>query len=411
MNYLIDRPDHAQWLGAERQRLLDFGRGIVAEGGGAYYLDEQGKPDLSKGIHTYLTCRAVHTYALGDMLGVQGCREIAEGAMAGLTGRLRDAEFGGWLPGVDVDGEPLDGGAKQCYQHAFVVLAASTATAAGLPGARALLDDAVAILIEMFWDEDDAMCVDEWDRTWSTLDPYRGVNGNMHTVEALLAAADVLDNAELREQAHMITRNVISFGAVNEWRIPEHYDDEWTPDLELNRERPDDPFKPFGATVGHGFEWARLILQLEASLTDDMIESLFESATGLFARAMIDGWNVDGAPGFVYTTDWEGTPVVHDRMHWVAAEAIAAAAALYQRTGREAYADWYQQWWEYAITHLMDHENGSWHHQLDRNNVVTDTVWPGKPDLYHAFQCALIPALPLNPALAMGVKNGLIREG
>ncbi|MBW8173952.1 AGE family epimerase/isomerase [Ornithinimicrobium sp. Arc0846-15] len=408
MQPLIDRADHWEWLSAERDRLLDFGQNIVAPGGGAYYLDETGQPDPSKGIQTYLTCRAVHVYSLGAMLGTPGAREIAKGAMAGLTGQLHDDEHGGWFPGVDLAGQPLEDAAKQCYQHAFVVLAASTATAAGLSGARELLDRAVEVLIDKFWDEEDAMCVDQWDRTWSTLDSYRGVNGNMHAVEALLAAADVLDSHEIRERAHMITRNVISFSATNEWRIPEHFTADWEPDLELNREHPDDPFKPFGATVGHGFEWARLILHLEASLTDDLIESLFESATGLFARAMIDGWAVDGADGFVYTTDWEGAPVVHDRMHWVAAEAIAAAAALYKRTGRKAYVEWYEQWWAYVITHLMDRGNGSWHHQLDRNNVVTNTVWPGKPDLYHAYQAALIPALPLAPALSMGVKSGLL---
>ena len=43
-------------------------------------------------------------------------------------------------------------------------------------------------------------------------------------------------------------------------------------------------------------------------------------------RAVRDGWAVDGAPGFAYTTDWAGAPVVRTRMHWVAAEAIGAAA-------------------------------------------------------------------------------------
>ena len=34
------------------------------------------------------------------------------------------------------------------------------------------------------------MVVEEWDEAFTTLDAYRGVNANMHTVEALLAAAD-----------------------------------------------------------------------------------------------------------------------------------------------------------------------------------------------------------------------------
>lgn len=36
----------------------------------------------------------------------------------------------------------------------------------------------------------------------------------------------------------------------NHWRIPEHFSSDWVPDLECNKERPDDPFKPYGATPG-----------------------------------------------------------------------------------------------------------------------------------------------------------------
>ena len=50
--------------------------------------------------------------------------------------------------------------------------------------------------------------------------------------------------------------------------------------------------------------------------------------------------------------------------------------------------------------HLIDAERGSWHHQLDRHNRPIATVWPGKPDLYHAFQATLTPQLPLAPSMA-----------
>jgi sulfoquinovose isomerase len=49
---------------------------------------------------------------------------------------------------------------------------------------------------------------------------------------------------------------------------------------------------------------------------------------------------------------------------------------------------------------LFDRTYGSWHHQLDADNHVIDTVWPGKPDLYHAVQATVIPRLPLAPSMA-----------
>ena len=106
---------------------------------------------------------------------------------------------------------------------------------------------------------------------------------------------------------------------------------------------------------------------------------------------MKDGWNADGEPGIVYTTDWNGKPVVHDRMHWVLAEAINTSAVLWHVTGKQKYADAYAGFMEYLDEKVLDHKNGSWFHQLDENNNVIGTVWPGKSDVYHAFQSTWIP--------------------
>ena len=92
-----------------------------------------------------------------------------------------------------------------------------------------------------------------------------------------------------------------------------------------------------------------------------------------------------------FTKDWEGRPVVHDRMHWTLAEAINTSAVLYRMTGNKRYADDYAMFMEYLDTTVLDHSCGSWFHQLDDVNRLKETVWPGKPDLYHAFQAMLIP--------------------
>ena len=62
--------------------------------------------------------------------------------------------------------------------------------------------------------------------------------------------------------------------------------------LDLNRDRPDDPFRPFGATPGHAFEWARLVVQLDAAL-DDARSWRIEAAEHLFARAIADAIDDD----------------------------------------------------------------------------------------------------------------------
>jgi mannose/cellobiose epimerase-like protein (N-acyl-D-glucosamine 2-epimerase family) len=220
--------------------------------------------------------------------------------------------------------------------------------------------------------------------------------------------ADVAGKEEYRVRAGRIIDQVLGWAGKNEWRIPEHFSSDWVADLECNREKPDDPFKPFGATPGHGIEWARLITQwaLSTFREDKAGQAPYlEAAQNLFRRAVQDAWNSDGAPGIVYTTDWDGTPVVHDRMHWTLAEAINTSSVLYRVTGKAEYAENYAAFMRYLDECVLDHVNGSWFHQLDRENRVIGTVWPGKSDLYHALQATLIPYHRPDLSIAPAVKE------
>jgi mannose/cellobiose epimerase-like protein (N-acyl-D-glucosamine 2-epimerase family) len=228
----------------------------------------------------------------------------------------------------------------------------------------------------------------------------------MHTVEALLAAADVLDDASLRERAlRVVTRVVHDLARGNQWRIPEHFDDTWTPVWDYNVDEPAHPFRPYGATIGHWLEWARLALHLRAGLGDTAPSWLLDDARSLFDASVREGWAVDGADGFVYTVDWSGAPVVRERMHWVAAEATATAATLYAATGESAYAEWYTTWWQHVADCFLDRQHGSWRHELSPANLPSSVTWKGKPDTYHAFQATLIPRLPLSPTLAAALRD------
>lgn len=395
-------------LSAELTRLLDFGTRFPTPRGAAW-LSSDGSPDPTRPTFTYITARMTYVYCLGSLLGRAQDRDLALAGLAALAdGPLRDRRHGGWFASIDAAGHPDRH--KECYTHAFVVLAASAAVAAGLPGAAELLEEALETWLQRFFVPADGMFLDAWDADFTVADPYRGVNANMHGVEALLAAADATGDPSLRAKALGIARRVADEARTNGWRIPEHFDEAWRPLLEHHRSEPAHPFQPFGATVGHGLEWSRLLVELEAALGGSAPAWLAPAAVQLFDRAVTDGWDVDGAEGFVYTTDWSGRPVVHDRMHWVVAEALGAAATLEQRTGDRRYADLASQWWRYADALLLDRDLGSWHHQLDADNRPIDTVWPGKPDLYHAVQAVLVPRLPLAPTAAWALKAGLLDQ-
>jgi mannose/cellobiose epimerase-like protein (N-acyl-D-glucosamine 2-epimerase family) len=349
-----------------------------------------------------------HVFALGHLLGRPGCGPLVDHGVRALVGRFRDVEHCGWYASVGAAGPVRR--TKAAYEHAFVLLAASSAVVAGRPGAEDLLADALRVHTERFWDDEHGMVVEEWDEGFTTLEEYRGVNANMHTVEALLAAADATGDRSLLDRAlRIVSRVVHDLAAGHEWRIPEHFDTAWRPLLEYNADTPAHAFRPYGATVGHWLEWARLCLHLRAALGPDAPAWLLEDAAALFDAAVREGWSVDGADGFVYTVDWSGRPVVRERMHWVAAEATATAAALHQATGESSYARWYATWWDHVAGVFLDHELGSWWHELDADNRPSGVVWNGKPDTYHAVQATLVPRLPLAPSIATALREGLLR--
>jgi sulfoquinovose isomerase len=400
-------PGHLRWLEGEGDRLLEFSRASRHPAGGFAWLDDSGRPELDRPVELWITCRMTHVFSLGHLLGRPDCAALVDHGLRALVGRFRDPSHGGWYASVDRDGP--SGRAKSAYPHAFVVLAAASATCAGRPGGAALLEQALEVLLTRFWEDGHGMVVEEWDESFSTLDPYRGVNANMHTVEALLAAADATGDRELLRRAlQIVTRVVHELGPAHDWRLPEHFDAQWTPILDYNRDSPADPFRPFGATVGHWLEWGRLALQLGAALGASAPEWLLDDAVALFDAAVREGWAVDGHDGFVYTVDWSGTPVVRERMHWVVAEGTATAAALYAATGDPSYDAWYETWWNHIADVFIDRELGSWRHELDPSNRPSSEVWKGKPDTYHALQATLIPRLPLAPTLAAALRDGLL---
>lgn len=407
--YVLDSAENKTFVREIRNNLLAFGHQFPSPGGGSYYLGDDGTPWKDRPRETWITSRMCHVYSLGAMLGHEGSEALADAALKGLTGELHDDEHGGWYAGLTANGDILPD--KQCYAHAFVILAASSAMLAGRPLAKELLKDALRIYDKFFWQDEIGLSVDKWNTEFTELDDYRGINANMHTVEAFLAAADALGDENYRVRAGRIISHIVVWAKENNWRIPEHFTSDWQMDLECNKDRPDDQFKPYGATPGHGIEWARLITQWAVSTyrkyDNENAKDYIKIAEKLYNTAVSDAWDVDGAPGICYTTNWEGKPIVHDRMHWTLAEAINTSAVLYRVTGNEKYKEDYAKFMEYLDEKVLDHKNGSWFHQLDRNNNLLGTVWPGKSDLYHALQAMMIPYNELvGISIATAIKGG-----
>ncbi|WP_339070097.1 AGE family epimerase/isomerase [Pseudomonas idahonensis] len=404
----LNAPAHHSWLAAEGQRLLDFAKASrLAEGFGN--LDARGCLPAGAQAETMNTARMTHSFAIAHIQGLPGYAGLVDHGIAALMGPLRDAEHGGWFA---VAGQADGNGTKAAYLHAFVALAASSAVVAQRPGAQALLEEAIRIVDGYFWSEEEGAMLESFNRDWREPEAYRGANSNMHATEAFLALADVTQDPRWLNRALRIVERVIhQHAAANDFMVIEHFNADWQPLRDYNRAFPADGFRPFGTTPGHGFEWARLLLHLEASRVQAGLLTpgwLALDAQRLFQSNCRHGWDVDGAPGIVYTLDWDNRPVVRQRLHWTHAEASAAASALLKRTGQEQYEVWYRRFWEFCEAHFIDHQQGSWHHELGRDNRPAAEIWGGKPDLYHAWQAVLIPRLPLAPSMASALAQASV---
>jgi mannose/cellobiose epimerase-like protein (N-acyl-D-glucosamine 2-epimerase family) len=385
-------------------RLLDLAARSRLDDGGFGYLGDDGRVLPGRPVEAWIVARMTHVFGLAQLLGRPGAEELVRHGVAALTdGPLHDAEHGGWRASTADD-------TKAAYVHAFVVLAGATATAAGTEGGSALLAAAVDTWQERFWDEETGLAVEEWDRGWTRLAGYRGINANMHGVEASLAAADALAGTDpgtadrLRAQALRTAERVVhGWARERDWRLPEHFTADWVPLPEFNREHPADPFRPYGVTIGHLFEWARLALHVRA-VTPGPPGWLLDDAVALFAAAADRGWAADGYDGFPYTLDWDDRPVVSARMHWVLCEAIAAASVLAEVTGDPRYRALAGRWRAHGEALFADPATGSWHHELAPTGEVATGTWVGQPDAYHLAQMLLLDGRPVRGSIAAALR-------
>jgi sulfoquinovose isomerase len=395
----VSEPGTAPWRRVEAGRLIEFGRAAALADGGFGWLGVNGEIDVTQPRPLYVNARMTHVFALARLDGVTGADSLAASGLAALGSHYADAENGGWFSSLDPSGRVNDS-TKSNYAHAHVLLAAASAVAAAIPGADSALAAAAAAIDQHFWSDAEGCALEDWNADFTELEPYRGANSNMHSVEAYLAAGDVTGDPRWHARAASVaTRLIDGYARANSWRIPEHYDENWRPLPDYNADRRNDQFRPYGTTPGHSFEWARLLLDLEAAQASPL-PWLLDAATALFDAAVADAWHRDDHPGLIYTVDPDSQPVVTARLHWVACEAVLAADALHRRTGEDRFAATAARWWDEIDRYFLDREGGGWWQELAPDMTPATSTWSGKPDVYHSYQALLFPSLPLSPTAA-----------
>lgn len=379
------RPYHRDWLSARANDLFDMYQfNAVNPNGGFRALDAAGKGygDLRQ-IHE--TCRMVHCFAIGHLLGRPGCDLIVDHGMRYIWEHHRDQKRGGYMWSLDDKGPRDD--SKQAYGHAFVLLAAAGAKTVGHPLADKLLADITQVIESRFWEEAHGAVAEEFARDWSPVSKYRGQNSNMHLTESLMAAFEATGDTGYLRKAERIADLIINRHArALDYCVAEHFDATWTLDKAY---KGSDMFRPAGTTPGHWLEWSRLLMQLWV-LGGNKLTWLPDASKKLFRSAVTRGWDHDKG-GFFYTLDFENRPALRYKIWWPATEAIGAAAFIAEHDADPFFEDWYRRVWSFSTNHFIDPANGGWFPELGEDLKPVDAFFTGKPDIYHSLQACLIP--------------------
>ncbi|MEP2641570.1 AGE family epimerase/isomerase [Roseobacter sp.] len=389
----IHDPVHHAYLRNDVQRQLDLFVGTLRGDGGFDVPDFAGRPlgDGPQELHT--TTRMVHSFALAKQFGFAGCDAVIDAGMQFLWRAHRDQTHGGYFSAVTHDGAPADD-TKLAYGHMFVLLAAATAKDAGHPDADRMLADVTETLQTRYWEAEHGRFADEFRADWSTFSTYRGLNANMHGVEAHLAAFEATNDAAYLNRAGQILGFFFDdLAPAHGWRLPEHFNQDWTVDAGYEG---NPMFRPAGSTPGHSFELGRLLLQYWDlnGRTDAHAPS---KARRVIEQALRDGAHPQG--GIIYTLE-NGQAAKQDRYWWPVTEAIGALAALQKYAPQPQDEHQYRALWAFADAHFVDHDRGGWFPEIDDTGRPVSRQFLGKPDIYHAIQAGLFPPVPALSRLA-----------
>ena len=88
---------HRRWLESKTDRLLAFARGSYRPAGGFGLFDDAGHIDVEGPLDLLITCRMIHVFSLGHLLGRPGCAPFVDHGLDALVNVSADKANEGWV--------------------------------------------------------------------------------------------------------------------------------------------------------------------------------------------------------------------------------------------------------------------------------------------------------------------------
>ncbi len=321
--------------------------------------------------HIVGTSRFIIIFSIGARLsGAPWCVDAAKQGLISLQNHFRDQEHGGYF--WKLKDHKVSVSKKYAYGHAFALLAAARAFAAGIQHAGIIMDDIYNLLERHFWEEEHGLYADEISADWAAVSPYRGQNANMHLCEAMIAAYEATHNKKYLERAHRLAYSVtVKLASQSGGLIWEHYHTNWKINwtfVETNEDLKQ--FRPQGFIPGHSIEWSKLLLMLARHQSEPW---MLERAIELYNKALKISWDAKYG-GIFYSLSPEGDVRNSSKYYWVMAEAIGASALMGITLKDEQYLRNYDGFFAYSWSYLFDKTYGGWFEKLNRQNQKLSNV-------------------------------------
>ncbi|PHZ85102.1 N-acylglucosamine 2-epimerase [Paremcibacter congregatus] len=362
------------------------------KGGYFQHFDATGKVSLENHQrHLVSSSRLTINFAVAaKQFNDQAFLDAARHGLAFLRDGHRNPETGGyaWM----LENGQISDGDNHCYGFAFVLMAYARTYEAGAKEAYDYIDETFQFMEKHFWQEQDKLYIEVIDAKLKSASLYRGQNSNMHCCEALIAAYEATKERRYLDRALVIARRItVELAAQCDGKIWEHYNDHWLVDFEYNAGDTENKLRPWGYQPGHFTEWAKLLLLLNKHTLEGW---LLPRAKALFDNAMEVAFDTNNC-GLFYGFAPSGEICSNSKYSWVQAETIVAAALLASQKENHLYWCIYHQFWQYAWTHMIDHEQKCWHRNLTHDNKTIEAsgVSMGRTD-YHSI-CACIEIIHL----------------
>jgi mannose/cellobiose epimerase-like protein (N-acyl-D-glucosamine 2-epimerase family) len=356
----------------------------VNKADGGYYNEyrDDGRITDAKTQHLVSTTRFIVNFSLAaGLFDRSDYRQAAVHGVDYLETAHYDTEHGGyyWV----LDGRTPRDDSKQCYGHAFVLLAHASAAKAGIPGMAQKVAQTWDLLEERFWLPQDRLYAEEFTRDWTAISDYRGQNCNMHMTEAMLAAFEATGEQRYLDRAETLAHRIcVELAAQAGDLVWEHYGKDWKVDWDYNKDDPKHLFRPYGYLPGHMTEWTKLLLILERHSPKPW---MLDKARHLYKTALANSADLEHG-GLHYSFGPDGRLYDLDKYHWVLCETLAAAACLAVRTGETRFWQDYDSLWAYSWKYQIDQKYGGWYRITTPDGRRYDDLKspPAKTD-YHPF--------------------------